>query len=422
MQRILLSLLVIGTIVTRVGAQDAPAADAPAEPAAKAPAAEPAASAAPQPAGAAVAAKQAFDALVAKWGDLLARIKQFQADRAVAAAGDRAKFDEQIAALRKDAEGLVADIAKAGVDVYRADAEAFAEVNSTVLRIVQHYIAGNAAGDGGDQYEKALPVIKSLIDAGAAQTWPELWLWGGVAAYSTNDFALAKQYLDKAAETGALGSAPPVNDPNDPRLRIWDMGTKYRQSLAQVSKAWEKEQEIRAAEAQADDLPRVKLTTTRGDIVIELFENEAPQAVASFINLVKSGFYDGLTFHRVIPGFMAQGGDPKGTGSGGPGYSIRCECFQPNYRHHFRGSLSMAHAGRNTGGSQFFITFVPTTPLDGKHTVFGRVVEGIDAASAFQRRIPESGSPNLATSDRILKAEVLRDRGHEYKFEKLPAR
>ena len=130
---------------------------------------------------------------------------------------------------------------------------------------------------------------------------------------------------------------------------------------------------------------RVKLSTTRGDIVIELFENEAPQAVANFLTLVKDGFYDGVVFHRVLPGFMAQGGDPTGTGSGGPGYSIKCECYQPNYRRHFRGSLSMAHAGRDTGGSQFFLTFVPTSFLDGKHTVFGRVIEGMDVAAGLKR-------------------------------------
>ena len=152
-----------------------------------------------------------------------------------------------------------------------------------------------------------------------------------------------------------------------------------------------------------------------------MFENEAPQAVASFINLVKAGYYDGIVFHRVLPAFMAQGGDPTGTGSGGPGYNIRCECYTPKARQHFRGTLSMAHAGRNTGGSQFFLTFVPTSYLDGKHTVFGRVIEGMDAAAAFKRRNPNGPGPK-PKPDKIVKAHVLRDRGHEYKFDKLPGR
>jgi len=142
--------------------------------------------------------------------------------------------------------------------------------------------------------------------------------------------------------------------------------------------------------------------------------------VANFLTLVKDGFYNGVVFHRVLPGFMAQGGDPTGTGSGGPGYSIKCECYQPNFRHHFRGTLSMAHAGRDTGGSQFFLTFVPTPPLDGKHTAFGRIVEGMDVAASLKRIDPESSV--RPTPDRIVKAEVLRDRGHEYKFDKLPGR
>ncbi|MEM6799386.1 MAG: peptidylprolyl isomerase [Planctomycetota bacterium] len=165
-------------------------------------------------------------------------------------------------------------------------------------------------------------------------------------------------------------------------------------------------------------MPRVKFATSKGDIVIELFENEAPQAVGNFVTLVKQGFYDDVVFHRVLPRFMAQGGDPTGTGTGGPGYNIRCECYQDNARKHFRGTLSMAHAGRDTGGSQFFLTFMPTSHLDGKHTVFGRVIEGMPVLAELQRVDPGEGG-NI---DRIVKAEVLRDRGHEYTFEKLPGR
>lgn len=113
----------------------------------------------------------------------------------------------------------------------------------------------------------------------------------------------------------------------------------------------------------------------KGNIVIEFFEQDAPNTVANFEKLANSGFYNGLTFHRVIPGFVAQGGCPHGNGTGGPGYMINCE-INPNK--HERGSLSMAHAGRNTGGSQFFIVYAPQPHLDGAHTVFGRVIEGMD--------------------------------------------
>lgn len=118
-----------------------------------------------------------------------------------------------------------------------------------------------------------------------------------------------------------------------------------------------------------------KIETAHGTLTIELFEKDAPGTVANFEKLSKEGFYDGLTFHRVIPNFMIQGGCPNGTGTGGPGYKIPCEI---NDNKHLRGTLSMAHAGPNTGGSQFFICHDPQPHLDGVHTVFGRVTEGVD--------------------------------------------
>ena len=126
----------------------------------------------------------------------------------------------------------------------------------------------------------------------------------------------------------------------------------------------------------SEELPRIQIKTNKGDISIELYEDDAPNTVQNFVKLVKEGFYDGLTFHRVIDGFMAQGGCPnsrKGAsgipGTGGPGYKINCEI---NSNKHISGSLSMAHAGKNTGGSQFFIVHQPQAHLDGVHTVFGK--------------------------------------------------
>ncbi|MDA0657332.1 MAG: peptidylprolyl isomerase [Planctomycetota bacterium] len=160
-------------------------------------------------------------------------------------------------------------------------------------------------------------------------------------------------------------------------------------------------------------MPQVRLTTSKGEIVIELFENEAPETVGNFVSLVEKGYYDGLTFHRVLEHFMAQGGCPKGDGSGGPGYNIYCECHKPEYRRHFRGSLSMAKTQqRDSGGSQFFLTFLPTPQLNGVHTVFGRVIDGFPVLAKIQRRDPQKQpAPN---PDKILKAEVVRKRDHSY--------
>ena len=123
--------------------------------------------------------------------------------------------------------------------------------------------------------------------------------------------------------------------------------------------------------------------TDRGTISIELFDKDAPGTVANFEKLVKKGYYDGLTFHRVIADFMIQGGCPKGTGTGGPGYTIKCETAN-NPRKHAKGALSMAHAGKDTGGSQFFITHRATPHLDGVHTVFGQVRKGQEIVDAIR--------------------------------------
>ena len=123
--------------------------------------------------------------------------------------------------------------------------------------------------------------------------------------------------------------------------------------------------------------------TDRGMIRVELAADKAPLTVANFVNLAQRGFYDGLKFHRVINDFMVQGGCPLGTGTGGPGYRFEDEAN--NGLRHDRGVLSMANAGPNTNGSQFFITHVPTPWLDGKHTVFGKVVEGLDVVDAVQQ-------------------------------------
>lgn len=126
------------------------------------------------------------------------------------------------------------------------------------------------------------------------------------------------------------------------------------------------------------------LTTSRGDIVCELFAKDAPKTVNNFVFLARDKFYDGIAFHRVIPDFMIQGGDPTGTGRGGPGYRFEDETKGSSNKHEV-GTLSMANAGPNTNGSQFFITHVATNWLDGKHTIFGRVLKGQDVVNKVQQ-------------------------------------
>jgi cyclophilin family peptidyl-prolyl cis-trans isomerase len=136
--------------------------------------------------------------------------------------------------------------------------------------------------------------------------------------------------------------------------------------------------------------PNAKFETSLGDFTIELFEAETPNTVGNFVKLAEKNFYDGIIFHRVIDGFMIQGGDPTGTGRGGPGYQFADE-IHPKLKHSSEGMLSMANAGPNTNGSQFFITLVPTPHLDGRHTVFGKVVEGMDVVKKIGKTPTERG-------------------------------
>ena len=152
-----------------------------------------------------------------------------------------------------------------------------------------------------------------------------------------------------------------------------------------------------SANAEAKN-PKAILETPKGRIVIELYPKDAPKAVANFLKLAQQGFYNGIIFHRVIPGFMIQTGDPTGTGGGGPGYAFEDE-FSPRLHHDGPGVVSMANAGPNTNGSQFFITLAATPWLDGRHTIFGRVLEGqgvVEAIVALPRNAQDRPLEDVA--------------------------
>jgi len=306
---------------------------------------------------------------------------------------DKARIEKRFNEARNDARAAAASLESSATAVLIAEPD-----NAEAVEVVRDVLQGAMASDDP---RKALAVAETLQGAGVADG-PTL-LAGATAAMTVSQ-------LDKAAEFVKAAAAAGVEPGSIKSLE---------ESIAAERPKVEAEMAKRAAEAEADDLPRVQLETTKGTIVVELFENEAANTVANFISLVEQHFYDGTPFHRVIPQFMAQGGDPTGTGTGGPGYAIACECGLPGARKHFLGSLSMAHAGKDTGGSQFFLTFRPTEHLDGRHTVFGRVIEGFDVLPKLQRTEGEraGGQP-----DRIVKAEVVRKRDHAYEPEKLPSR
>ena len=340
------------------------------------------------------AAQAEFAAASKEMKDLVGELTVLQAQYQQPKA-DKAALETRFEAVKVKAQATSARLEQAAVALAIADPK-----NAEAREISGAAVAGALQGDDP---RKALTLAERLDKAGAGGG--DVALMAATAAMILSEVDAAEAWLKKAEAAGAAT----------------DRLGELRQAAATERAKVGPEMAKRAAEAQADDLPRVKLTTSKGAIVVELFENEAPNTVANFIALVEKGFYAGTPFHRVIPGFMAQGGDPTGSGAGGPGYAIACECDAPGARKHFLGTLSMAHAGKDTGGSQFFLTFRPTEHLDGKHTVFGRVIEGFDVLPLLMRTQDEQGRSMAGIKpDVIVKAEVVRKRDHAYEPKTLP--
>lgn len=350
--------------------------------------------AAQQNGGAAAEFNQKFE----QWVTLLNRLRELQAQYKVANPEDRSPLEQEFNQKLKQAEELYPQLESQAQVAFKAAPDNKQLADFVMGLSYKYYEEGN--------YEKSIE-LADLVIANKPQN-PEIYLIAGQAAFEITELDKAENYL-KTAKT---------------EMTKQEKTFPAEQLLADIGRErefWEAEQKARERDAkpQGDPmaLPRVKLETTKGDVIIELFENDAPNTVANFISLVESGLYNGVIFHRVIPNFMAQTGDPEGTGTGGPGYHIPCECYKPDARKHFRGSVAMAHAGRDTGGSQFYITYKPTRHLDGKHTVFGRVIQGMDVVDQIHKRTPDS--PGTKEADKIVKATVLNKRDHEYKVRKV---
>jgi cyclophilin family peptidyl-prolyl cis-trans isomerase len=328
-------------------------------------------------------AEALFQAKFGEWKQLLAQLRQLAQRFRVSPPADREAIKAQYEQLTAQGDELLPQLRAAAEAAFVGGAKNKAELVDFLLETAQDDTKrGNPAA--------GLRVAKLLMDHGANDR--RALMLAGAAAFYADDYAETEKYFSEAEKAGLLN--------NEGRVLL-------------------SEAKLRAAEAKADDLPRVLLKTAKGDIELELFENQAPNTVANFVSLVERGYYNGLTFHRVLPGFMAQGGCPEGTGGGGPGYRIRDEVKHSDARVHLRGTLSMAKAQLpDTGGSQFFITFQPTPHLDGLHTAFGRVIKGMDVVDKIAPRNPDD--PNAAPGEKILEATVVRKREHEYKPETLP--
>lgn len=345
----------------------------------------------------------AFASKMTLYKDNLKKLRALKVDYQMASAEERdriiAEFDPLVAETAVQQKELI----PLAIDAYRSVDGQNDELRAFLCAMIPWAVGQR------ENYELGYDVAKAVLDYPLPPDADTLYAFAAFAAFCTMNLDDAEAWRDIAKEKKVLTQIDPQN-----KMQVQNY---LERVLPEYKDVWAKEQRVRAEEATAE-LPRALLKTTKGDIVVELFLNEAPNAVNNFLTLIDQGFYTDVPFHRVLPFFMAQGGDPTGTGTGGPGYSIPCECYEPNARAHFRGSLSMAHAGRNTGGSQFFITFVPTFFLNGRHTVFGRVVEGMDVLSDINRIDPEKESD--VAPDKIIEAKILR--GAPGKFEKLAER
>lgn len=351
------------------------------------------------PQGYGQAERRRYDELYCEWRAVIGQLRSLDLTYQNASARRRDELRGQYEELVKQGTELEQQVVQAAITAYAKNPEAnvdLAELQVGVASLLME----------GEEYEESLRLAQLVLDQGFSHR--ELWIVAGLAAFATAEFDLAEKHLRKANQQEAL------------------TGTAARclKEVDYYKSAWKREQGLRAAERSAGDLPRVLLRTTQGEIELELFENEAPNTVANFLFLVEQGFYNGLTFHRVIEQQMAQAGCPKGDGTGGPDYVLPCECYREDHRLHFRGSLAMAHAGRDTGGSQFYVTFLPLGNLDGNHTVFGRVVRGLEVLAKLQRRDPSTPeslrinpNPNIRVppADKIIEAKVLRKRDHPYR-------
>lgn len=335
---------------------------------------------------------EAFRKALAEWVALLTQIREIRMKYPNANPAEMSQLRQQYEKLVDEAQKKLPGLIAAAEAAYDENPQTEGDLVDLLLEVALD------DGDSG-KFQEALALSEKLLKNNVKS--PVAYLAAGKAVFALEDFEKATNYFKKIEELG-------IKD---------DQVTALREAADFYAKQKPIEEQKRQAEAKADDLPRVLLKTTKGDILLELFENEAPNTVANFITLVEQGFYNGLTFHRVIPGFMAQAGCPKGDGTGGPGYKIADECNAPNARLHFRGSLSMANAGPNTNGSQFFITYMPTSHLNGKHTVFGRVISGMDVVEKLQPRDPQA--PNPPEPDKIISATVVRKRPHPYVVQKL---
>jgi cyclophilin family peptidyl-prolyl cis-trans isomerase len=290
---------------------------------------------------------------------------------------------------------------KAAIDLYRSDSQRYSTVGDLLFGMLKEECES-------DRFEGLNEVGKVLTE----QKYPNPDLDGiaGLAAFGEHDFEFSEQCLRRAMQMGVDTAVPP----------------QVLQSIEQLKEDWKKELELREADARADDLPRVRISTTKGVIVLELFEDDAPETVANFLYLAKNGFYDGRPIFRVLKHFVAQTGCERGDGSGSAGYTVRGEMKSPRARKHFRGSVAVALGSDpatqmtdyDSGSAQFFFDLLASPPMNGEYCVFGRVIEGMEVLGELTKIDLSSKDAKEEYAginpDSMVRVEIVRQRNSSY--------
>ena len=304
-------------------------------------------------------------------------------------------------AIAEGNNALATWLSKAG-EIYASDPDKYQQIGEALSEMM-------LADTKLDKFDPWLAPAKALIGSNRFNNEANL-LAAGMVGLANADFDFVEQCWTTLQQEGKL-----------PGIELSFFG-----QLASLKEKWKREQEIRQKEAEKADNPRVELMTSKGKIIVELYEDSAPEAVASFIYLVEKGYYNFSTFFRVEQHVCAQAGCEKGDGTGSPGYIFAGEANHPEHRDHFRGSLTLAlgsdkntgQIGKDSGGSQFFFSFLPMPYLDGTYTVFGRIVEGQPCINLFRVMNLANEDERKNTSNRpdsIMSAKVVRKRSHEYR-------
>jgi cyclophilin family peptidyl-prolyl cis-trans isomerase len=312
---------------------------------------------------------------------------------------EQKKHTAKIEELKQAQVTLRKELDQAAIESFSADPEGNVLAGNHIGQLMIASLEGRAIDRPFDP-QRAQELVQLLLDKGVNQ--PRLYFFGYLASFAQEKFDMAEEFLsqyEQAAKSKETG---------------------IREGLQKIRENWDREAEFRTAEAQRDDLPRVRLTTDAGVIEVELFEDQMPNTVANFVSLVDQGFYDGSTFFQVIPGQIARTGCPEQNGKGNPGYFISPELPSAR-RNFFAGTLGMYQDSNGRIGSQFFVTYSPAPTLEANYTSFGRIISGMEVVYRF--KMAELNPDRPMTTDifsKIVKAEVIRKRDHDYKPQKVP--